>query len=160
MDIFGFAMQMEKDGEAYYREIAEKTGDKGVSTIMNILADEEVRHYQILQEMKTCAPDLPETKVLSDVKNIFVKMRENNEQPTPDASQIEMYKKAQDLEKKSQEFYEEKSGEVELPAQKELLLKIADEEKRHFFLLENIINFVYRPQSWLENAEFNKLEEY
>ena len=160
MDIFDFAMQMEKDGEDYYREIAEKTGDKGVSAIMNILADEEVRHYQIFQEMKTCTPDLPETKVLSDVKNIFVKMRENNEQPSPDASQIEMYKKAQELEKKSQEFYEEKSGEVQLPAQKELLLRIAEEEKRHFFLLENIIEFVSRPQTWLENAEFNQLDEY
>jgi rubrerythrin len=160
MDIFDFAIQMEKDGEAYYREIAKKTGDKGVSTIMNILADEEVRHYQIFQQMKSHTPDLPETKVLSEVKNIFAMMRENNEQPSPDASQIEMYKKAQELEKKSQEFYEEKSGEVESPAQKELLLRIAEEEKRHFFLLENIIEFVCKPQTWLENAEFNKLEQY
>lgn len=37
---------------------------------------------------------------------------------------------------------------------------MAGEEKRHFFILENIIDFVSRPQSWLENAEFNKLEEY
>jgi len=160
MDIFDYAIQMEKDGEAYYREIAKKTGDKGVSTIMNILADEEVRHYKILQDMKTGTPDLPETKVLSEVKNIFAGMRENNEQPSPDASQVEMYTKAQELEKKSQEFYEEKSGEVELPAQKELLLRIADEEKRHFVLLENIIEFVCKPQTWLENAEFNKLEEF
>jgi len=87
-------------------------------------------------------------------------MRENKEQPSTDASQIDMYKKAQELEKKSYEFYEEKSGEAELPAQKELMLKIADEEKRHFFLLENIIEFVCKPRIWLENAEFSKPGEY
>jgi rubrerythrin len=43
---------------------------------------------------------------------------------------------------------------------KEIFLKLADEEKKHYFLLENIIDFVSRPQKWLENAEFYHLDEY
>ncbi|MBN2289397.1 MAG: rubrerythrin, partial [Candidatus Glassbacteria bacterium] len=64
------------------------------------------------------------------------------------------------LEKKSEDFYQEKSSEVDDPAHKEVLLKLADEERKHYWILENIIEFVSRPDAWLENAEFHKLERY
>lgn len=69
-------------------------------------------------------------------------------------------KKAQDIEKKSRDFYLDKCTIVELQYQKELFLKLAEEEKKHYFLLDNIIEFVSRPETWLENAEFCHLEEY
>jgi len=69
-------------------------------------------------------------------------------------------KKAQDIEKRSWDFYLEKSSEVKLQYQKEFFLKPAEEEKKHYFLLDNIIEFVSRPETWLENAEFCHLEEY
>jgi rubrerythrin len=33
------------------------------------------------------------------------------------------------------------------------------EEKRHRWILENIIEFVTKPEVWAENAEFDHLEE-
>ena len=52
------------------------------------------------------------------------------------------------------------SDKVEAEAQKKLLLKLAEEEKKHMFLLENLVEFVSRPETWIENAEFNHLVEY
>lgn len=160
MDIFDFAIEKEKEAEKYYREIAEFVSDKGLTRILTMLADEEVKHRKILEEMKTRSPAIAETDILKDVKNVFVQFKDEKDSFNPNISQIEMYKKAQERERQSMDFYQEKSDEVELPEQKELLVKMAGEEKRHFFILENIIDFVSRPQSWLENAEFNKLEEY
>ena len=160
MDILDFAIQMEKDGEAYYREIAEGTKDKGMKNIFTMLADEEVKHAEVLNEMKSGAPEPGETKVLSDVKNIFARMREEKEHPDIDTSQIDMYRKALELEGKSKDFYLEKSNEVEDLLQKGWLLKLADEESKHYFILENIIEFVSRPDTWLENSEFVHLEDY
>ncbi|HEW78498.1 MAG TPA: rubrerythrin, partial [Phycisphaerales bacterium] len=40
MDIFKYAMQMEKDGEDYYRQLAQQTSNKGLQTILTMLADE------------------------------------------------------------------------------------------------------------------------
>lgn len=160
MDIFDFAIRMEKDGEAYYREIAGGTENKGVQKIFTMLADEEVRHAEVLHEMKSRSAELGETTLLSDVKNIFARMREEKDYPNVDTSQVEMYKKAQELEEKSKDFYLEKSNEVDNPAHKEVLLRLADEERSHYFILENIIDFISRPHSWLENAEFTKLEDY
>ena len=61
---------------------------------------------------------------------------------------------------KIEAFYREKAGEVEKDAHKNLFLQIAEEEKKHAFLLENVIDFVTKPDNWLENAEFHHLEEY
>ncbi|MFZ2147722.1 MAG: ferritin family protein [Sedimentisphaerales bacterium] len=160
MNIFEYAMQMEKDGEEYYRQLARQTANKGLKTILTMLADEEVRHYKAIEKMKTAEPEMVGTTILSDAKNIFIQIRESNENFNYDTEQIQFYKKAQDIEEKTRDFYLEKANEVEEKYQKEVLLKLADEEKKHYFLLENIIEFVSRPETWLENAEFYHLEEY
>lgn len=98
--------------------------------------------------------------ILSNVKNIFAKMKEENDTSGLNNSHRELYKKAQEIEKKSQRFYLEKAEEVKNESQREIFLKIAGEEEKHYFILENILNFVSRPQHWLENAEWYHLEEY
>lgn len=160
MNIFEFAMKKEKYSEDYYRRLADKTNNKGLETIFNMLADEEAKHYKIVSDMKEdAAPDLADTTVLSDAKDVFAKMRESAQKFSFDISQTELYKKAQDIEKQSQNFYLEKAKEAE-GTQKEIFLSLAEEEKKHYFLLENIIDFVSRPQTWLENAEWHHLDEY
>ena len=160
MNIFEYAMQMEKDGENYYRQLAQQTVSKGIRTILAMLADEEVKHYNTLEKMKTEKPQIAETRILTDAKNVFVQIKESGESFDLDIKQTELYKKAQDIEKKSREFYTEKANEVTEEYQKELFLKLADEERKHYLLLDNIIEFVSRPEQWLENAEFYHLDEY
>jgi len=160
MNIFEFAMEKEKYSEDYYRQLADKSNNKGLETVFNMLADEEVKHYKIVSDMKEeMAPDLAETTVLSDAKDVFAKMRESAQSFNFDVSQTKLYRKAQEIEKQSWDFYLGKANEVE-KTQKEIFLKLADQEKKHYFLLENIIDFVSRPETWLENAEFYHLEEY
>lgn len=160
MNIFDYAMRMEKDGEDYYHEMARQTDNKGLKTILTMLADEEANHYRILQRMKTEKPDMTDTPILSDAKNIFMQLKESNEKIDVNIEQTELYKKAQAIEQNSIDFYLEKADEVHQEYQKQILLNLAAQEKRHFFMLENIIEFVSRPQTWLEDAEFNHLDEY
>ncbi len=160
MDVYDYAMKMEKDGENYYRDLAVKTGNKGLKHILTMMANAEVKHYHVFQNMKK-NEKIPETdaEIMSNVKNVFEKMKEEKETSGVDVSQVELYKKAQDIEKKSQEFYLEKADEVGDP-QKNIFLKIADEENKHYVLLKNIIDFVSRPLNWLEDAEWYHLDEY
>jgi rubrerythrin len=160
MNIFEYAMQMEKDGEGYYRQLAQQIDNKGIRTILAMLADEEVKHYNVVEKMKTEKPQLAETKILADAKNVFVQIKESGESFDFDIEQTELYKRAQDIEKKSRDFYLDKADEVQEEYQKEVFLRLADEEKKHYFLLVNIIEFISRPETWLENAEFHHLEEY
>jgi len=157
MDMFDFAMRMEKEGEAYYRELAQKCGDKGLAKILTMLADEEIKHYDIFRRMKTGNVVVPETPILANVKNIFQEMRDKGETFDFDAYQVDFYHKAQEIEKKSEDFYREKAAEVEDQDQKVNLRKIADEERQHFLILDGIIDFLRRPQMWLENAEWSNI---
>ena len=52
MNVFEYAMQMEKDGEVFYRELAEKAGSKGLKNIFTNLADNEAEHFNIFKAMK------------------------------------------------------------------------------------------------------------
>jgi rubrerythrin len=76
------------------------------------------------------------------------------------AQQLEYYRKAQEIERKSRNFYLQKADEVEDSIQKGIFRNLAEEEKKHFFLLQNIIDFVAMPKDWLENAEWYHLDEY
>ena len=160
MNIFEYAMQMEKDGENYYRQLAQQTANKGLKTILTMLADEEVKHYNAVGRMKSAELHMAETTILTDAKNFFVQIKESGESFDFDIKQTELYRKAQDIEERSLDFYMEKVNEMTEEYQKELFLKLAEEEKKHYFLLDNIIEFVSKPEQWLENAEFYHLEEY
>lgn len=159
-NIFDYAMQMEKDGEDYYRQLAQQAGNDGMRNILTMLADEEVKHYNALEKIKTQQTQIAESSILTDSKNIFIQIKESGESFDFDIKQKELYKKAQDIEKKSQDFYTKKASEVTEDFQKELFLKLANEEQKHYVLLGNIIDFISRPEQWLENAEFFHLEDY
>jgi len=162
MNIYKYAMKMEKDGENYYRELANKTEDIGLQNILKMLADEEVRHYNIIEQMmkSKASAELEETGILKKVKNIFIKIKGKNLVFNFDLPQINFYRKAREIEEKSYKFYIEMSDKVEIESQRKVFLKLAGEEKKHMFLLENLVEFVSRPETWIENAEFNHLDEY
>jgi len=160
MDIFDYALKMEKDGESFYREIASKTNNKGLQTILTMLADEEVKHYQAIENMRQDKYQMSEATVLEDARNIFVEMKDAEKEFELEQEQTTLYEKAQEIEKKSQQFYQEKAGQTDKADQKKLFERLAKEEQKHYFLLENIIEFVSRPEQWLENAEWYHLEEY
>lgn len=161
MDIYEYAMQMEKDGENLYRELVQNTANSGIKKILTMLADAEVEHYNTFKKMKKHEKvEVPDTTILDDVKNIFIKIRQSGEMSNLRISQIELYKKAQEIEKRSEAFYLKEADEVQDEVQKRAFRKIAREENKHYFILENIINFVSRPEQWNENAEWYHLEEY
>jgi len=70
MNIYEFAMQMERDGEAFYRDLAAKSSSAGVARILNMLAADEVKHYDILKQMaEQSNPEMAQTTILLDAKN-------------------------------------------------------------------------------------------
>ena len=158
MGIFDFAMKMEEDGARFYRDMAEKSEDAGVKHILTQLASDEDKHYEIFRRMsERDSPGMDETTVLSDARSVFENLSASDLKL--DGEQVEIYRQAVEIEAQSAALYIEKAGEVE-GEQRELLLRIADEEKRHQHPLENMVEFLARPDQWIEDAEFNKLEDY
>jgi len=160
MDIYKFAMQMEKESENYYRKLSEQANNKGLKIIFDMLGDEEEKHYKIIEQIKNKSPQkVLDTPLLTDAKTVFENMT-TDEQFEFSNDQVEAYEKAQELETKSKNFYLQKAAEASEPIQKETFRKLAVEEEKHYFLLQNIIDFASRPKMWLENAEWYHLEDY
>ncbi len=162
MDIFQFAMQMEKYAEDFYRELSESSDKPGLGRIFNLLANEEAKHYKIVQKMSEDQEKIfmIEERLFENIKNIFIKIKETEKDLQFDTTEAGIYRRALKIEKDSREFYLDKANEVQDESKKQLLLRLAEEEKKHEFLMENFIEFITRPETWLENAEWNHLDEY
>jgi len=161
MDIFEFGMKMELDGEAYYREIAEKSTDKGMKTILELLADSEVKHYNVLKKMKEHAdPTLAAVTMVPEVKNVFEQMKAGDGNLDADVSHVNMYKQAKEVEAKSEAFYREQAEAADTPEVKKFFTNLANEEREHGVILGNICDMLGRPDTWLENAEWRQMEEF
>ena len=160
MDVFEYAMEMETDGLRFYLEIAAKSKNHGIKAIAKMLADDEQKHFDILKKLREEHPVLKETEILKKARNVFAEMKNKIDEFIRPGDEIDLYKKAQEIEKKSENFYLEKAEELKDNYQKKIFKRIAEEEKKHYFLLENIIEFVSRPLTWLDNAEFYHLDEY
>ena len=160
MDALALAMKMEQEGENFYRELAEKETNSGFREIFIQLADDEVKHHQLFKSLQRSPQSFTATAILKYAGNIFKQMIAGDDLKNLDVSQLELYQKAMDLEKKSQAFYLAHAGGEEDKDQSLLFRKIAAEEEQHYFLLHNIYELVLRPQTWVENGEFVHLEEY
>ncbi|TKB06999.1 ferritin family protein [Desulforhopalus sp. IMCC35007] len=162
MNVFEFAMKMEKDGEAFYREIAKKTNNAGLQKIFNTLADEEVVHYNTFKKIYEKSPaKAVESNVLDKAKNIFIEIKDaGGLDLSSETLQTEAYEKAMEAEKEAYTFYEQKANESESQEEKDILMTFAREERRHYQLLKNVLEFVGRPDQWLEDAEYTTMEEY
>ena len=165
MNIYQFAMQMEKDGEGYYRQLAESSGQAGLRKIFTMLADEEVKHYNVVDRLsrKQEAPQSAETAILENVKNVFAAMRDEKQPLLIDTTEAtQAYLKACDIEQASVTFYLEKADLVGGEKERQIFLRLSEEEKKHLLIMENIVEFVSRPEpgNWLENAEWHHLDEY
>jgi rubrerythrin len=161
MNVFEFALKMEKDGQAYYEKLAGETTLQGLKTIFSRLAEDEQQHYAIfqsLQEGRTVTV-LQESSTLDQVKNIFASL------PLPEvagknlAGTLDAYEYAMQVEAESVAFYEKAATAEKNPQTKELLLRIASEEQQHFKIMENLFHFVNAPNQYLADAEFSNVDE-
>jgi rubrerythrin len=155
MDTFEFAMEKEKYSEQYYRDLAQGTSHSGLRNILIMLADEEVKHYRVVEQMRIATPpEVTDTPVLENAREVFEKMRGSARKFDFQISEADLYGKACDIEEASRKFYLEKAREARDPAQKALFRKLAAEENKHYVIMDNIRSFVSRPETYLENAEF------
>jgi rubrerythrin len=160
MDIFEFAIQMEIDGEEYYRQLASKAVHPGIQGVLNQLADDEVKHRRAIECIRQETGVFVETTVLEAAKNVFQQIQDFGGKFDLSGDEEAAYRQAMELERKSISFYLDRLDQVDNPPQKALFEKLAEEEKKHYHLMSDLVDFVASPKTWLEDARFSRLDEY
>lgn len=154
MDVFEIAKEMELEGKKLYEEQAKKAEDEAIKKILIMLANQEQDHYDIFNALQKNQPVKIKKESFKGIKDVFSDLRKDLPQ-----DQIAFYNKILDIEKKSQQFYEEISQQQE-PEAKEIIQRIANEEHKHWIIIKNLIDYIKRPDQWVEDPEFYHLEDY
>ena len=159
MDIFEFAIQMEHDGEKYYREQAEKNKDNGLKNVFEMLAEDEKHHAKILEDV-SAGVSLIQTDTLTKSKNIFDGMGDFKDATKAEPSQIDLYTMALEMEQKSIDLYQEYLEKADDMTQKEVFSYLVSQEKDHYAVIEELLIMVRHALQWVEDAEFGRRKEY
>ena len=155
MNVYEYAMKVEKDGEAYYKELASKSPNAGLKKVFNLLADAEVKHYQVFKSMRDKdGQDFKALDISTDTKTIFETLKAEKNSVDFGLDEIKFYEDAIKREDDSYRFYLNKANELENEDEKTVFMNIAQEEIKHKAILEDILAFIQEPTNWVGSAEF------
>lgn len=161
METWQFAIEMELDGERYYREQASRNAENPLKTIFETLAEDEARHAKLLIGRRDSQPyALTARETPLSVENVFAGVRDYQASVKELPDQPELYLAAQAMEQRSIDLYRALLPKAENDAEAELLTFLIGEETEHNRILTDLYHFVNRPNEWVESAEFGVREEY
>jgi rubrerythrin len=112
--------------------------------------------------MKDAAGELSmvDSTALDGAKTIFAELQKKGSALSPDTKSLEAYRYAMQVEEDSATLYQEAAEKETNPQIRELLLRIATEERKHLNILENVFEFVNAPNQSLVWGEFSNLKEF
>ena len=168
MDIYDFALKMEMDGDRYYFDQAAKATHAELRVVLKGLAEDEQRHYRIVQQLQNQKREFIEPDpAISAARNVFAIAGDKPFIPKDQDSiakwkdeQRDVYQAALRKEEESVRTYTNLKEAVESPAEKGILEKLVQEEESHAEVLGNIIEMINRAHEWVESAEFHHKKPY
>lgn len=160
MNIFDFAIKMERDGKTFYEKLAENATLPGLQTIFSRLAEDEQKHCDIFLALQGGEKKvaMANSTVLEFAKNVFAALPKDAGAEIK--GDLESYRYAMQIEAESFRLYEDAAKQEKDAGTKELLLKIAAEEHKHFQIIENVFNFTNAPNQYLAWGEFSNIGEF
>jgi len=161
MDVLQFAIEMELEGERYYRRQSAKYANCPLKTVFDLLANDEAKHAGILRsKVDGMAYELKAQERLSSRKNLFSGLRDYKPPVEEIPDQAALYHAALEIEQRSIDLYTDLRAKAADAQTQSLFDFLIQEENGHYQILEDVFRFVNRPNEWVESAEFGLREEY
>ena len=157
MDILESAIKMEIDGEKYYMDLAKQNKDNSLHDIFVALAKDEAHHAEVIRAKREGREAKVDAEGGASLKSVFGD-GSSFEFAGSKPEHVDVYRDAQEKEKASIALYKKWAEEQE--DAKELSDFLIAQEQEHFFILDEIVKAVDRPNEWVESAEFGVREEY
>lgn len=160
MNILDFAMKMELDGKVYYENLAAESTVAGLKSIFIGLAADEQKHFEVIQAIKAgTSLNMADSTVLEKAKNLFEELAADTNIVASLNNSLDGYQLARKIEADSVRLYEDMAKKEQNPETVQLLLRIANEEKKHFNIMDNLYDYTLAPQNFLAWGEFSNLKE-
>jgi len=155
------AIQMEVDGEEFYRQASRRSSNKLAREIFQNLADEEDEHRRKFEEIYEAlkrGQDWPDVELSASkgerLKSIFAQATEERGSKIRVASsELEAIKTAIDMEVKSYDFYRSRSEKSAFLLEKRFYHALAGEERAHHLALLDSYEYLTSPEGWFVARE-------
>ena len=150
------AIQMEKDGYAFYTKAAAQTKSDMGKTIFESLAADEQRHLDVFQKMfEEKVGELEWNDLVKSSKKyanipIFPTDLKNAPGMDPDSTEIDALRMAMDSEKEAIDYYSKIEKNINDQELKNVINEIISQEKNHYSLLEKEFNYINSTGYWFE----------
>ena len=149
MEEIKVALQLEKDGHAYYKKAAEMCPNEYGKKMFEKLADDEIQH---LKKFREIAESLFGTMDEGEGKHldIFEKMDFSSR-----AGEYAAIDHAIDFERRAYEYFGNAARNAENERVKKLFEEIAAEEEMHMELLQAERSYLHKSGIWFDYQEFH-----
>ena len=156
IDILKMAILMEKRGFAFYTKVAENTPDPEIKHIFLVMAEEETKHVKFLADQfmhydakqKFALNNLPDLK--HEAFTTLILTEEMKHKISAAGFEAAAISAAIDFEKKAIEVYSNQAKVTADPNEKALYNWLADWEKGHLKILNDIDNEL-KEKIWNDN---------
>ncbi|GFO68072.1 ferritin [Geomonas limicola] len=160
MNVFDCAIKIEEEARQYYETIGSQSRDPEMKHLFSMLAASEEEFRDQLMKMKAALP--PEQAKADGMDGAVCSFRPL----LTERELLEVVKDDHDLYQLSMreaeeeiKFYEELAAKTKDPATRNCLTMLAEEERRHLQVVENIYEFVEAPKTFLAWGEFSNLKD-
>ena len=150
------AIQMEKDGYAFYKKASALTSSKMGQTIFESLANDELTHLEVFQKIfedkleKQQWNDLVESSKKYETVPIFPKDLKASDDSNANIDELDALKIAMDSEKKAIDHYSKILNNTSNPEIKKIIEIIINQEKNHYLILEGEYSHLNSTGYWYE----------
>lgn len=161
MNSLTYAIEMERQGEQYYRQQAANNSGNRLQVVFNLLADEEVKHAELLEKYVVHAVgELQESKAFDLASNVFAEIKDFESEYSGVPQQLDAYRAALAVERRSIELYRDLHAKAKSQSDKDLFAFLVKQEENHYAIVEELVILIRRPNQWVESAEFGLRKEY
>lgn len=160
MNIIDCTIKMRKEAQANYANLSLAVADKEMKRLFSLLALAEDEHIDKLMEIQAEAMNVPTTEYRLDDSVCAYRTRLDPDKlgealrTDPDA-----YLHVLKDEEKSIKFFDSLAAHAESETMRRVCMAVAEKEREHLRVVENIYSFVEEPRTYLEWGEFSNLKK-
>jgi rubrerythrin len=152
---------MEEEAREFYEKLATAVAIPELKNLFSMLATAEKEHHDALIKMQGSSdPQKIRFSVLQEAACVFKPLLAKRDLIAELKNDPDAYRHALKQEEDGVRFYEDLATKAQDEATREILLMIAQEERKHLNIIENIYSFVESPRTYLAWGEFSNLNEY
>ena len=160
------ALKMEEDGKEFYLKAAKASGNKLGSHLFKQLAAEEDIHREVFKNIYNKIKkeqQWPDTGYTPDqgrkIKTVFAAAMENMDKNYKAAqAEVDAVKTGLEMEKKTLDFYRDRSAHTGLYSEKHMYVAIAEQESEHARVLQEYFEFISDPAGYFVKTEHTSVD--